>query len=41
MTMTSAEMKALTHQYVMNTYGRFDVAIDHGEGSRLYDPEGR
>ena len=41
MSMTSAEMKALTHQYVMNTYGRFDVAIDHGEGSRLYDPEGR
>ena len=41
MTMTSLEMKALTHQYVMNTYGRFDVAIDHGEGSRLYDPEGR
>ena len=41
MTMTSAEMKALTHQYVMNTYGRFDVAIDHGEGARLYDPEGR
>ena len=41
MTMTSAEMKALTHQYVMNTYGRFDVAIHHGEGSRLYDPEGR
>ena len=25
----------------MNTYGRFDVAIDHGEGSRLYDPEGK
>jgi len=41
MPMTSAEMKELTHQYVMNTYGRFDVAIDHGEGSRLYDPEGR
>ena len=39
--MTSAEMKALTHQYVMNTYGRFDVAVDHGEGSRLYTPEGR
>lgn len=39
--MTSLEMKALTHQYVMNTYGRFDVAIDHGEGARLYDPEGR
>ena len=39
--MTSKEMKALTGQYVMNTYGRFDVAIDHGEGARLYDPEGK
>ena len=24
----------------MGTYGRFPVAIDHGEGARLYDPEG-
>lgn len=39
--MTSQEIKDLTHQYVMNTYGRFPVALDHGEGSRLYDPEGR
>ena len=39
--MTSKEMKALTGQYVMNTYGRFDVAIDHGQGATLYDPEGK
>lgn len=39
--MTSQEIKDLTHQYVMNTYGRFPVALDHGEGARLYDPEGR
>ena len=39
--MTSQEIKALTGQYIMNTYGRFPVAIDHGEGARLYDPEGR
>lgn len=38
--MTSNEIKALTGQYVMNTYGRFPVAIDHGEGARLYDFEG-
>ena len=38
--MTSQEIKALTGQYVMNTYGRFPVAIDHGEGARLCDPEG-
>ena len=37
--MTSNEIKALTGQYVMNTYGRFPVAIDHGEGARLYDFE--
>ena len=39
--MTSEEIKSLTGQYVMTTYGRFPVAIDHGEGARLYDPEGR
>ena len=33
-------MKALTGQYLMNTYGRFPVAIDHGQGATLYDPEG-
>ena len=38
--MTSNEIKALTGQYVMNTYGRFPVAIDRGEGARLYDFEG-
>ena len=38
--MTSNEIKDLTHQYVMNTYGRFPVAIDRGEGARLYDFEG-
>ena len=25
----------------MQTYGRFDVVIDHGEGAKLYSPEGR
>ena len=38
--MTSNEIKALTGQYVMNTYGRFPVAIDRGEGARLYNFEG-
>ena len=38
--MTSNEIKTLTGQYVMNTYGRFPVAIDRGEGARLYDFEG-
>ena len=39
--MTSNEIKALDAQSVMQTYGRFDVAIDHGEGATLYSPEGK
>ena len=39
--MTSQEIKTLTEQYIMPTYGRFPVVIDHGQGARLYDPEGR
>ena len=38
--MTSEAIKALTGQYIMNTYGRFPVALDHGPGATLYDPEG-
>ena len=38
--MTSQQIKDLTGQYIMNTYGRFPVAIDHGQGATLYDPEG-
>ena len=38
--MTSQQIKDLTHQYIMTTYGRFPVAIDHGRGATLYDPEG-
>lgn len=39
--MTSANIKDLTQSYIMGTYGRFPVAVDRGEGARLYDPEGR
>ena len=38
--MTSKDIMALTDQYIMHTYGRFPVAIDHGEGATLYNPEG-
>lgn len=38
--MTFADLKALDHTYTMQTYGRFDVAIDHGVGATLYGPEG-
>ena len=33
--MTSETIKDLTHQYVMNTYGRFPVVLDHGQGATL------
>ena len=39
--MTFNELKALDHQYVMQTYGRFDVAIERGEGATLYGFEGQ
>ena len=38
--MNRQEIKALTDQYILNTYGRFPVALDHGQGATLYDPEG-
>ena len=38
--MNSIELKALDNEKVMRTYGRFDVAIERGEGATLYTPEG-
>ena len=35
--MTFEEIKALDQQYVMQSYGRFDVAVDHGRGATLWD----
>lgn len=35
------ELKKIDNQYVMNTYGRFPVAIDHGKGASVYDLDGR
>lgn len=39
--MTSEEIKALDSANVMQTYARFDAAIERGCGSTLYSPEGR
>lgn len=39
--MTFNELKALDQQYMMQTYGRFDVAIERGQGSILYGFEGQ
>ena len=39
--MSFEQIKQLDHQYVMQSYGRFDVAIDHGKGATLWDAEGK
>jgi acetylornithine/N-succinyldiaminopimelate aminotransferase len=39
--MTSEQIKALDQEYAMQTYGRFDVVLERGEGSTLYSPEGK
>ena len=39
--MTSNEIKQLDAQNVMQTYARFDVAIEYGEGATLYSSEGK
>ena len=39
--MTHEELKALDGAYAMQTYGRFDVDIDHGRGATLYSLEGK
>ena len=39
--MTFEELKQLDEQYVLQTYGRNPIAIDHGQGATLYDVAGR
>ena len=39
--MTSNEIKQLDAQNVMQTYARFDVTVERGEGATLYSPEGK
>ncbi len=38
--MDHEQLKALDRQYVMQTYGRFDVDIDHGKGATLWNGAG-
>ena len=33
-------LKDLDRQYVMQSYGRFDVDLDHGQGATVYDLAG-
>lgn len=39
--MTYEALKAEENQYVMHTYGRYPIALDHGEGATLWDVEGK
>jgi len=39
--MNSSDIKKLDSQNVMQTYARFDVAIERGEGASVYSPEGK
>ncbi len=39
--MNFQEIKALDEGYVLQTYGRNQVAIDHGKGATLWDTEGK
>ena len=39
--MSFEALQQADQQYVLQTYGRFPVAIDHGAGATLYDVEGK
>ena len=39
--MNYEEIKSLDEQYVIQSYGRFPVAVDHGKGATLWDTEGK
>lgn len=39
--MSFEDIKKMDDEYVMHTYGRYPVAIDHGKGAICYDPAGK
>src|SRR3989338_1354678 len=39
--METAQIKETEKNHIMQTYGRFDVVIDHGKGCYVYDKEGK
>ena len=39
--MSFEDIKKLDDAYVMHTYGRYNLAIDHGKGAICYDPAGK
>ncbi|MFH2027607.1 MAG: acetylornithine transaminase [Nanoarchaeota archaeon] len=39
--METEKIKQIEKKHIMQTYGRFDVVIDHGKGSYVFDKEGK
>ena len=39
--MKANEIMKQSEQYVLHTYNRYPVVLDHGKGVRLYDVEGK
>ncbi len=39
--MDTNEVKEKEKEYIMQTYGRFDLVIDHGKNNYVYDKEGK
>lgn len=39
--MNSDIIRMLDKQYVMGTYARFDLVVDHGRGAKLWDADGK
>ena len=39
--MTAEEIKKKDSEYIMHTYGRFDIVFDHGKGATLWDADGK
>ncbi|MCI5649397.1 MAG: aspartate aminotransferase family protein [Fusicatenibacter sp.] len=39
--MKTNEAIAMTEQYVLHTYNRYPIVLDHGKGVRLYDTDGK
>lgn len=39
--MTHAEIKQRDHNYIAQTYGRFDLALSHGKGCEVWDFDGK
>ena len=39
--MSFEAIKKLDDAYIMHTYGRYNIAIDHGKGAICYDPTGK